>query len=51
MKSADTKKDHVIKAVRDLFHDTSVSKSTTKELLEEVAEEIAVLVSAIEEDD
>ena len=51
MASADTKKDQAIKAVRDLFNDKSVSQSTTKELLEEVAEQIELLVSSIEEDD
>jgi division protein CdvB (Snf7/Vps24/ESCRT-III family) len=51
MASADAKKDKAIQAVRDLFNDESVSQSTTKELLEQVAEEIDVLVSAIEEDD
>ena len=50
MASADQKRDSAIMAVKELFRDTSVSRSTTKELLEQVAEEIDALVSTICDD-
>ncbi len=51
MTTADVKKEKIIEAVRALFNDTSVSRSTTKELLEEVAGEIDVLVSSLDDDE
>ena len=51
MASADQKKAAAIKAVQELFRDTSVSRSTTLELLKQVAEEIDMMVSAIDVSD
>jgi len=45
--SAEAKKDEAIKAIDNLFSDTSVDQSTTLELLEEVVEHARENINAI----
>jgi len=50
MSKAVKKKDEALKAIDELFGDTSVSKATTLDLLEELQSEIDSKVEAIKVD-